>query len=197
MQTAILARHGETTFNLTRLVNGDLTVACPLTEVGEEQARRLGEQLEGEPIELCVTSEFARAQRTADLALDGRRVRRRVLPELNDPRYGSFEGKLLEDYRSWAGSSPSSAEAPGGGESRLAIVGRYALGFRAVLERPEETVLVVCHSLPVAYALAGRDGEPPRPRVPLVEYAHPYRFDAEELARVVALLEGWVAEPTW
>jgi probable phosphoglycerate mutase len=197
VRTAILARHGETTFNLGRLLNGDLAVACPLTGTGEEQARRLGDELAGERIELCVTSEFARAQRTADLALDGRRVRRRVLPELNDPRYGSFEGKLLDDYRAWAGSSPSSAEAPGGGESRLAIVGRYALGFRTVLEQPEETVLVICHSLPVAYALAARDGEPPGPRVPLVEYAHPYRFDAEELARVVALLEGWAAEPTW
>jgi broad specificity phosphatase PhoE len=197
VQTAILARHGETTFNVTRLVNGDLTVDCPLTEAGEEQARRLGEQLEGEPIELCVTSEFARAQQTADLALDGRRVPRVVLGELNDPIYGSFEGKLLEDYRAWAGSAPSSAEAPGGGESRLAIVSRYARGLRRVLERAEDTVLVVCHSLPVAYALAARDGEPPGPRVPLVDFAHPYRFGAAELARAVALLEGWVADPTW
>jgi broad specificity phosphatase PhoE len=197
VRTAILARHGETTFNLTRLLNGDLTVACPLTEAGEEQARRLGEQVAGERIELCVTSEFARARQTADLALDGRRVPRRVLPELNDPLYGSFEGKLLEDYRAWAGSSPSNVEAPGGGESRLAIVGRYARGFRRVLERPEETVLVICHSLPVAYALAAREGEPPGPRVTLVEYAHPYRFEGEALARAVAVLEGWVAEPTW
>jgi alpha-ribazole phosphatase len=197
MRRAILVRHGETTFNVERLVNGDLAVACPLTERGEEQARRLGEQVAGERIDLCVTSEFERAQRTADLALDGRDVPRVVLRELNDPRYGSFEGALLEDYRAWAGSAPSSTEAPGGGESRVAIVERYVRGFRAVLERPEETVLVVSHSLPVAYVLAAEAGDPPGPRVPLVDCAHPYRLAAGELERAVALLDAWVAEPTW
>jgi broad specificity phosphatase PhoE len=197
VRVAILARHGETTFNVERLLNGDLGVACPLTETGEQQARRLGEQLAGDRIDLCVTSEFERARRTAELALDGREVPRLVLPELNDPRYGSFEGQLLEDYRAWAGASPSSAAAPGGGESRRAIVARYVRGFRTVLERPEACVLVVSHSLPVAYVLAARAGDPPGPRVPLVDYAYPYRLDAEELERAVALLDGWVAEPTW
>jgi broad specificity phosphatase PhoE len=197
MRRAILARHGETTFNVELLLNGDLAVACPLTERGEEQARRLGEQLAGEQIDLVVTSEFERARRTAELALNGRDVPRLVLSELNDPRYGSFEGALLADYRAWAGSTPSDTAAPGGGESRIAIVERYVRGFRTVLERPEETVLVVSHSLPVAYVLAARDGDPPGPRVPLVDCAHPYRLDAGELEHAVALLDAWVAEPTW
>ena len=197
MERAILARHGETTFNLRLALNGDLAVSCPLTERGEEQARSLGRQLAGDPIDLCVTSEFERARRTADLALAGRDVPREVLPELNDPRYGSFEGAHLEDYRAWASGSPSHAEPPGEGESRLAIVDRYARGFRFVLERPEEAVFVVCHSLPVAYVLAARDGAAPAPRVPLVECAHPYRLSAAELQRAVELLEAWVREPTW
>src|SRR5438093_1536981 len=197
MERAILARHGETTFNLRLALNGDLAVSCPLTERGEEQARSLGRQLARGRIDLCVTSEFERAQRTADLALAGRDVPREVLPELNDPRYGSFEGGQLEEYRAWASSAPSHAEPPGAGESRLAIVERYARGFRFVLERPEEVVLVVCHSLPVAYVLGALDGAAPAPRVPLVECAHPYRLDGAELERTVELLEGWVREPTW
>ena len=197
MERAILARHGETTFNLRLALNGDLAVACPLTPKGEEQARALGRQLAGDPIDLCVTSEFERARRTADLALAARDVPREVLPELNDPHYGSFEGGQLEEYRAWASASPSHAEPPGAGESRLAIVARYARGFRFVLERSEETVLVVCHSLPVAYVLAAREGDAPAPRAPLVECAHPYRLAAAELERAVELLEGWVREPTW
>src|SRR5438105_15348739 len=105
----------------------------------------------GEPIDLCITSEFQRARETADLALEGRDVPRLVLPELNDPLYGPYEGGQLEDYRAWASAQPSSA-VPEGGESRLAIVERYARAFRTVLARPERTILVVSHSLPVAYA---------------------------------------------
>jgi broad specificity phosphatase PhoE len=197
MRTAILARHGETTLNVQGLVNGDLAVPCPLTGRGEKQSRRLGELLAGERIDLCVTSEFERTKRTAELALDGREVPRLVVSELNDPLYGRFEGGPLETYRYWAGSA-ASGDSPGGdGESRLAIVERYVRGFRAVLTRPEETVLVVCHSLPVAYALDARGGRVPARRVPLVDSAFPYRFTAEELSATVDVLAGWTAAPTW
>ena len=197
MERAILARHGETTFNLRLALNGDPSVAVPLTDRGEEQARALGRELAADRIDLCVTSEFERARRTADLALSGRDVPREVWPELGDPRYGSFEGGLLEDYRAWASASPSTAEPPGAGESRRAIVERYACAFRRVLERPEQAILVVCHSLPVAYVLGASDGVVPAPRVPLVDTARPYRLDATELERAVVRLEGWVREPTW
>src|SRR5919202_1251484 len=133
MERAILARHGETTYNLRLALNGDPGVSCPLTEKGEEQARALGRELAHEPIDLCATSAFERAKRTAELALAGRDVPFEVVPELGDPNYGSFEGALLEEYRAWASSSPSDAEPPGAGESRLAIVDRYARGFRRVL----------------------------------------------------------------
>jgi broad specificity phosphatase PhoE len=144
-----------------------------------------------------VTSEFDRTRRTADLALAGRDVPRLVLPELNDPRYGRFEGGPLETYRYWASSAASRTVPPGEGESRLSIVARYASGFRAILGRPEETVLVVCHSLPVAYVLEAREGRVPARRVALVDYAFPYRLSADELLRAIELLEGWARDPTW
>ena len=196
MERLILARHGETDWNARGLVNGDPAVAVRLTERGRDEARRLGEELAGERIDLCVVTPFPRTRETADIALADRDVPRLVLPELGDPDYGSFEGRSLEDYRAWAASQASST-LPDGGESRLSVVTRYALGFRALLARPEETVLAVIHSLPVAYALAARDGAPPAPRVPLVENAHPYPFTRAELERVVDLLEGWCAAPTW
>lgn len=197
MERVILARHGESVFSAELLVNGDLTVAGPLTGRGEEEARELGRAIAHEPIDVCATSEFERTRQTADLALEGRDVLRLVLPELNDPKYGDYEGGLLEDYRTWADGAASGDEAPGGGESRAAIVDRYAHGFRRVLELPERCALVVAHSLPIAYVLAARDGDPPGRRVPLVEHAHAYPFAAEELERAVTLLEAWVAAPTW
>ena len=197
MERVILARHGESVFSAKLLVNGDVTVAGPLTAQGEKEARLLGRSISGEAIELCVTSEFERTRQTADVALQGHDVPRLVVPELNDPLYGSYEGGLLETYRTWASGASSSDEAPGGGESRAAIVARYARGFRRVLELPEPCVLVVAHSLPIAYVLAARNGDPPGRRVPLVEHAHAYPLSAEELEQSVALLDGWVAAPTW
>jgi broad specificity phosphatase PhoE len=119
------------------------------------------------------------------------------VPELGDPVYGSFEGGSLDEYREWARSQPSTAAPPGGGEARAAIVERYARAFRQLLALEQRVVLAVAHSLPVAYALAARDGEPPGARMALAQNAHPYPFTRAELERVAALLEGWCASPSW
>jgi broad specificity phosphatase PhoE len=194
VELAILARHGESAFSARALVNGDTAVACPLTPVGEDEARRLGVALADDSIDLCVTSEFERTRQTADLALADREVPRLVVSELNDPLYGTFEGGPLRDYRAWAHSHGSAEAPPGGGESRRELVARYARGFRLVVERPEATVLVVAHSLPIGYVLAG--GVPGR-IVPLVEHATAYPAPAKQLRAVVEALEAWVAAPTW
>jgi broad specificity phosphatase PhoE len=192
----ILARHGESELSARGIVNGVVGTACGLTPAGVEQARELGRALADLPLDLCVTSPFERVRETADLALEGRDVPRLVLDDLGEPNYGAYEGRPLEDYRAWAQANASNA-APEGGESRVAIVQRYARGFRVVLARGEELILVVAHSLPIAYVLAARDGEPPAPRVPLVAYARPYPLRREELERAVDALEAWAAAPTW
>jgi probable phosphoglycerate mutase len=197
MVTALLVRHGESKVSVRGVVNGDPRIAIALTPEGAAQARRLGEMLAAEPLDLCVVSEFPRTRQTAEIALGGRPVRIEVWPELNDPRYGSFEGGALDRYREWARAHGSIDEAPGGGESRQAIVARYAVGFRRLVDRPERTVVAVAHSLPIAYALAAAGGEDPGPRVDLVEYAHPYRLAEDELRAAVERLEAWCAEPTW
>ena len=84
-----------------------------------------------------------------------------------------------------------------GGESRFSIVERYVRGFRVVLERPEEALLVVAHSLPLSYLLGALEGLVPGARAPLVPYAIPYGLTDEELERCVGVLEGWLAAPTW
>ena len=197
MERAILVRHGESEFSASGLVNGDAGVACPLTSRGVEQARRLGRELAEEEIDVCVTTEFERTRETAEIALEGRAVPRVVVPELNDPRYGRYEGGPLAEYLEWAHRHGSGDVPPGDGERRDAIARRYAAGYRKVLERPERVALVVAHSLPVAYivmALAGRD---PAPEADLVEHTKPYRVTHEELERAVERIEAWCAAPTW
>jgi probable phosphoglycerate mutase len=197
VEEAILVRHGETELSARQAVSGDPQAHNPLTEAGREQARELGRLLADEEIDLCVTSAFPRTIETADIALRGRGIRRLVVPELNDPRAGTFEAGPLGEYRAWARGATSADAPPGGGESRQHLVARYASGYRKVLQRPERVILVVGHSLPTAYALGALEGNGPTPTVPLVDYAVPYRFRADELATVIERLEAWVAAPTW
>ncbi|HEY4346279.1 MAG TPA: histidine phosphatase family protein [Gaiellaceae bacterium] len=197
MRSIVLARHGESVFSAIGVLNGDVSVSGGLTPQGVEQARALGGRLRDVPLDLVVTSALERAIVTADEATRGSDLPRLVLPELNDPLYGRYENARIEEYRAWAGAFPSS-ESPGeGGESRYAILERYARAYRTLLERPEESILAVSHSLPIAYALTAREGRDPSPRMPFAEYATPYPFTAQELARVVEVLERWLTAPTF
>ena len=197
MKQAILARHAESEFSVRGAMNGDPGVACPLTELGRRQARRLGALLADERIDICVTSDFERVRETADIALAGRDVPRLVVPELGELRVGAFEGKLLTEYREWAHASGPTADPPGGGESRAATVARYVRAYRTVLARPEEIVLVVAHGLPIRYVLDAARGIDPAPIVDQVPYAEATRLSAAELVRAVERLEAWATTPTW
>ena len=197
MERALFVRHGESEFSVRALVNGDPSVACPLTDLGRQQARQLGERLSGEPIGLCVVTEFPRTTETADLVLGERDVPRLVVPELNDPFYGEFEGRALADYRAWAATHGPEDAPGGGGETRLAIASRYLRGFRILLGRPEPSMLVVCHSLPIAFALAAADGRGPRAKMPLVTYAEPHVLYADQLEHGIERLEDWIRDPVY
>ena len=196
MKLLLVARHGESEYSAKQLVNGDPGVSCPLTEAGRLQARALGRILADEQIDLCAVTEFERVRETAQLALAGRDVPFVVVPELNDPRYGEFEGGSLEVYRDWiVGRGP--LEAPPGGEHRAAIVSRYAAGLRQLFDRPEGTVLLVAHSLPIAYLRDAASGTPPRSTMDQVEYATVLRLERQGLEGALDVLEAWAASPAF
>jgi probable phosphoglycerate mutase len=196
MERALLARHGESEFSVRGLTNGDPELEVALTPLGREQARTLGLGLAATEIDLCATSEFQRARETADLALEGRDVPRVVLPELNDIRFGEFEGRLLADYRAWARAHGPEDEVPGG-ESRAESVRRYVTAFGTILARPEDTILVVAHSLPIRYVLNAAAGGRPLPAMEQVPYAEAFPLSAAELTEAVEQLEAWALAPAW
>ena len=192
----ILARHGESEPSAAGLVSGDPTEPHGLTDTGRDQARRLGRLLQDEPIELCVTSEFVRVRETADLALAGRDVPRLVVPDLNDVRFGEFEGRPFAEYRAWA-EARDPTEAPPGGESRAEVAARYVRGFRLVLARPSRLILVVAHGLPLRYTLLALQDLDPTPIVEQVPLAEPYRLQRDELERATERLARWSDTPVW
>jgi alpha-ribazole phosphatase len=197
MERALFVRHGESVYSAKALVNGDPSIAGGLTDVGQQQARQLGERLAGEPIGLCVLTEFPRTHETADLVLGEREIPRLVVSELNDPFYGEFEGRALADYRKWAATHGPEDAPPGRGETRLAIASRYVRGFRILLGRPESSLLVVCHSLPIAFAVAAADGRSPRAKMPLITHAEPHVLYEGQLEQAAARLEEWTQNPVY
>jgi broad specificity phosphatase PhoE len=197
MERVILVRHGQSESSAGAICSGDPTAGRGLTPEGREQALALGLALVDEPIELCATSEFSRTRETADLALTGREVPRLVVPELNDIRFGRFEGGPLAEYRVWAAAHGPAEACPGGGESRAEAAARFAAGYRTLLARPEATVLAVTHVLPIRYALSALDGRDPTPLIERVAECEPFELSAADLERAVARVEAWSRAPVF
>ena len=192
MRLFVLSRHGESELNVTRHVNGDPAVPVALSERGREQARALGEQTAHLDLDACVVTRFGRTHETAAIALAGRDVPTLEEPLLDDIDVGELEGRTIDDYRTWKRAHSRSDAFPGG-ESLDDAARRYARGFRRILELPRDRVLVVCHEIPVRYALNGASGsdELDGPVHDLVN-AVPYLFDDAGLERAVAGIERLV-----
>jgi broad specificity phosphatase PhoE len=190
-----LARHAQSVLNLEGRVNGDPAVPAPLTEQGREQARALGTQLANANIDLCVHSRFPRARETAELALGERELPVEVEPLLDDIRIGELEGLPLADYREAKRGLGRTRPFPGG-ESLDDAARRYAQAFARLGESGAERVLVVCHEIPVRYALNAAAGAealdgPPFHDIP---NAVPFAFDGAALARAAERMEELAGE---
>jgi broad specificity phosphatase PhoE len=192
----VVARHAESVLNIERRVNGDPTRRVDLTGRGREEAQQLGTQIANLPLDLCVHTRFSRTRETVDIALAGRDVPLVVEPLLDDIDVGEFEGAQLEEYRAWKHNHPRDVPFPGG-ESFDDAARRYAAGFRNLLERPEIVVLVVCHEVPLRYALNAAIGSDSLdgPAHELVN-AVPYLFDEAGLERAVTGIERLVGRLT-
>ena len=179
-----LARHAESTLNFERRVNGDPSVAVPLTDKGREEARLLGAQLVNVELDLCVHTRFPRTKETAELVVAGRDVPVEVEPRLDDIRVGDLEGLPIERYREVKREIGRKQAFPGG-ESLDDAARRYAEAYRDLLGRKVRRVLVVCHEIPVRYALNAAFGSDSLDGPPFHDLpnAVPFAFDGAALAR--------------
>jgi broad specificity phosphatase PhoE len=196
VQRLLLVRHGFAGSNRDDVASS----AVPgegLTPQGVEQARALSEVLATEPIDIAVTSRLRRTQETLELAVDGRAIPTVIVEELDEIRFGTFDGGPLDTYRAWAASHPPDEPPPGKGESRAQAAARFAAGLRHVLARPEENVLVVGHALAIRYLIDAASGDVPAARMAPIEHAYPYRLDREAAERAATLLEEWSRAPSF
>lgn len=150
----VLIRHGETSWNFERRLQGHLDI--DLNEEGQRQARALAASLAGEHFDLLVSSDLSRASQTAKalgevsglpLYIDGR---------LRERCYGGFEGLLYADiaerfpqeFAAWQARDVDAQLPPGQnrGESFREFYERVTsaiLGWAA--DNPGQSLAIVAH----------------------------------------------------
>jgi len=187
----VFARHAQSVLNLEQRVNGDPSRPAPLTKLGRAEAQLLGLEVEEVGLDVCVHTRFARTRETAELAV-GDRAPFVAEPLLDDIDVGELEGLPIAEYRAWKGQHQWTDPFPGG-ESLDDAARRYARAFRRLLEAGYESALVVCHEIPIRYALNAAAGskelDGPAHDIP---NATLFLFDEHALTRAASGIESLV-----
>ena len=159
MRIFIVARHGQSVLNLEKRVNGDPKRPVALTPQGEKEAALLGLQVANLAFDVCMHTRFGRTRQTADIALGPRAKTISYVEEplFDDVKIGDFDGALTSDYRKWKAGKTRRDPFPNG-ESLVESAERYAQGYQRLVDSPYQTVLLVCHDIPLRYVLNAAAG---------------------------------------
>lgn len=115
-----LVRHGATAWALSGQHTGRTDI--PLTEQGEQAARKLGDRLRGGTYAYVFTSPLQRARRTCELAGYGEKAE--VDPDLVEWDYGAFEGLTTAEIRRQRPGWELFRDGCPGGESSADVAAR-------------------------------------------------------------------------
>ena len=149
MTEIILARHGETEWNIEEVFRGRIDVE--LNETGLKQAELLGEYLSKFEIEGVYSSPLKRALRTAQTIADYQRLKVQIAPALIDFDFGQWQGLSLKEvkakyeslFHEWA-EKPEQVKIPGG--ESLDEVKKRAIGLvNSILDKYDGRVVLVSH----------------------------------------------------
>jgi broad specificity phosphatase PhoE len=149
MTELVLARHGETTWNVEKVFRGRADVA--LNEVGIRQAELLGSYLSNWKLEAIYSSPLRRALDTANIVASCQKVAVRIADDLVDFDYGEWQSlpeqeakRLYPALISEWHSDPHKIRMPGG--EGLEDVRRRAVELvDGILSRHRGNVLLVSH----------------------------------------------------
>lgn len=157
-----LVRHGETTWNAERRMQGHLDV--PLNETGFAQARATAQRLAAARFDAAYSSDLLRTRQTAETISVGTGYSITYDSGLRERHYGAFQTltygdakvRFPEDYARFE-SRDLDFPIPGGGES----LAGFAARITATLERLADahrgqTILIITHGgvLDIAHRLA-------------------------------------------
>ncbi|GAB3466971.1 histidine phosphatase family protein [Kineococcus endophyticus] len=148
----LLVRHGQTAWSLSGQHTGSTDV--PLTQAGEDQARRLAPVFAGRDVAAVLVSPRQRARRTAELAgLGTAPGGLQVDDDLVEWDYGAYEGRTTDEISAELGRPFSvwhdgvlPGDTPGETVHQVAVRARSALRRAEALVGPEgRDVVLVAH----------------------------------------------------
>jgi broad specificity phosphatase PhoE len=149
MAKLILARHGETVWNVEKVFRGRADV--DLDEVGVRQAELLGKYLSNWELEAIYSSPVKRALDTANIVARYQKVTVRIAKDLMDFDYGEWQSLPEQEVKrlypaildGWH-NNPHKVKMPGG--EGLEDVRRRAVEVvNGILSRHQGNVLLVSH----------------------------------------------------
>jgi len=149
MTEIILARHGETEWNVGEIFRGRIDIE--LNETGIKQAQLLAEYLSGVKIEAIYSSPLKRASTTAEMIANYHQLDVEIAPGLIDLNYGKWQGlphqevkdKYKKLYTEWI-NSPHQITIPEG-ESLNDVRQRAISVVDEVTAKYDGTVVLVSH----------------------------------------------------
>jgi broad specificity phosphatase PhoE len=149
MTDIILARHGETEWNVEEVFRGRIDVG--LDETGVKQAQLLGEYLSQVKIEAIYASPLKRALKTAEAVARYHQLEIKVTPALIDFNFGQWQGLSVSAvkerypvlFTEWA-SHPERVKIPEG-ETLQDVSERAMALVQEVIDRYTGTVVLVSH----------------------------------------------------
>ena len=149
MTEIILARHGETEWNINEVFRGRIDIE--LNETGIRQAELLAEYLSSTKIDTIYSSPLKRAVKTAETIAGYHKLDVEISPGLIDFDYGKWQGlphqevkdKYKELYAEWI-NSPERVKIPAG-ESLNDVRKRAISVVDDVIAKYKGTVVLVAH----------------------------------------------------
>mgnify|MGYP000241764762 CR=1 FL=1 len=161
MTTVLAVRHGETTWNRQRRVQG--WAPAPLTDRGREQAGRLGARLGAAyDIDHILSSDLHRTEETVDVLRDHVDAPVTFEPAWRERDVGVHQGfpvdemaERFPEYDLEEAGREAARRRPESGECLVDVRERVVERWETTLAEsdPEETVLVVTHGGPIRLLL--------------------------------------------
>ena len=161
-----LVRHGQTSFNAERRLQGQLDI--PLSEEGVRQAHELAERLfyEGPRVDRIYCSRLSRAKDTARVIGQRLGLEPVVIHGVEEINFGCFQGHTFDEcavlfpeaYADYA--ARLAASNAHGGETGRQVMERARAALLALPEAREGSALVVCHGAVIGYLRAQAAGLP-------------------------------------
>ncbi|MFH1427854.1 MAG: histidine phosphatase family protein, partial [Patescibacteria group bacterium] len=163
--TIYIVRHGQTDWNVKRLIQGESDI--PINCAGKKQAEDLRSFFNGINIDAVFSSDLIRAKKTAEIITLNRKLTIKTTKLLRERRYGKFDGKTWEEtkeiFETWDKLDEKGRltfRPAKDYETDEETIGRFITFLRETAAvYPGKTVLIVSHGSIMRIALNHLSGE--------------------------------------